>query len=111
MKSTIRIDVSDLRPVIVVEEVYSEDLRDKFVCSFFEQLAHISSLCFVGYKGRDNVSDGVNPPKVKDTYILHPIPGNKEGIKKYLSECSSEQVRLLVEIGQELISSYQKNIN
>ena len=73
MKSTIRIDVSDLHPVIVVEKVHTEDLRDKFVCTFFEELQYSSNLCFVGYKGRDSIVDGTNPPNIKDIYVLHPI--------------------------------------
>lgn len=108
MKSTIKIDVSDLHPVIVVEKVFTEDLRDKFVCTFFEELGYSSNLCFVGHKGRDSVSDGINPPRIKDVYVIHPIPGNREGFKQYLSQCGGEQVRMIAEVCKELIDSYPK---
>ena len=101
MKSTIKIDSGiDREPVIRIKTVnldVSDDLRDKYLRMFFEGLLHTSSLAYIECFGVD---------KESQHYDIHPIPGNREGFKKYLSQCGGEQVRLIADVCKELIDSY-----
>lgn len=114
MKSTIKIDFNlHLEPVIAVHKVLTDDLRDKYLSIFFEQLAGNSNLAFISVAGSwgKQIPNADNKWDEGPIYNIHPIPGNREGLKKYLSQCCGEQVKMIAEVCQELVKSYPTSVD
>jgi hypothetical protein len=97
MKSSIKIDLDSYtgtEPVIRIVKENTDDLRDKFVSKFIERLEHNSNLCFIHCSSSTGIWD------------IHSVPGTREGFKKYLSQCSGDQVKMIQSVCAELIASY-----
>lgn len=79
MKSSIKID---LGPSIKVQVISTDDVRDKLMKQFFEELGYSSNLLYVQYDGHSGTTDGFT---VKDI-TLYPIADGGEGSSERFTE-------------------------
>lgn len=88
------------QPVIHVNYIQSSDVRDKMVKLFLEEFAAESTFAFCRFLKGD--------PDKGATIEIVPIFPSKDCIRKYFSQCGGEHLKMIVEVGQELIASYPK---